>query len=245
MARRTSALLAGIGALAASAFLLVGCATPSAGGPESMITVGPGATGEPGVPGDVAAAWLDDGRAIGIVTQGSSTCVPQAGDVSIEGQTITVDLVNPEAQACTADFAPRVTLVATPESIDLTSDVTIVTTGAIEGQGVLAGSDTLTGTPGDSTDYLPSAGWTGAEGEFVILTWGSSSCAPVIEEVVASGAAEVTVTYKTPAADQICTMDMAPRAAIAFVSGLETQDDAFAVLVGTPEFDNVRVPIRG
>ena len=95
------------------------------------------------------------------------------------------------------------------------------------------------------TDYLPSAGWTDTDGQFVLLTWGSSSCAPVISEVAASGPAEVTVTFETPAADQVCTMDMAPRAAVAVVDGLEEDSDVTLVLAGGPEFDNVTVPIYG
>src|SRR5690606_34524378 len=97
---------------------------------------------------------------------------------------------------------------------------------------------------GGETDYAPSAGWTGEDGQFVILTWGSSSCAPMAETVTASGPAEVTVIFATPPTDQVCTMDMAPRALITAVDGLDADDDAevFAVLTGA-EFDNVRIPI--
>ena len=95
------------------------------------------------------------------------------------------------------------------------------------------------------TDYLPSAGWTDADGQFVLLTWGSSSCAPVISEVAATGPAEVTVTFETHPADQVCTMDMAPRATIAVVDGLQEDSDVSAILAGSPEFDNVRIPIYG
>ena len=43
-----------------------------------------------------------------------------------------------------------------------------------------------TATPGSSTEYQPSAGWFD-DGGLVLLTWGSSSCAPVVESVEADG----------------------------------------------------------
>ncbi len=67
---------------------------------------------------------------------------------------------------------------------------------------------------------------------------------PVVEDVVAGAPAEVTVTFATPPADQVCTMDMRPRGTIAFVPDLEADADVFAVLAGA-EFDNVRIPILG
>lgn len=97
---------------------------------------------------------------------------------------------------------------------------------------------------GGSTDYLPSAGWTGADGQFVILSWGSSSCAPLIETVAATTPTEVLVTFAEPAEDQVCTMDMAPRAALAYVADTDDDAEVFAVLEGG-EFDNVRIPIIG
>jgi hypothetical protein len=137
-----------------------------------------------------------------------------------------------------------VTLVEVPEDVDPSQDLAITVTGdGYSGTAELDGVDGLTG--GGMTDYLPSAGWTEADGRFVLLTWGSSSCAPVIADVAASGPAEVTVTFETPPADQVCTMDMAPRATVAFVEGLEEDSDVSLVLAGSPEFDNVRIPIYG
>ena len=40
-------------------------------------------------------------------------------------------------------------------------------------------------------------------------------------------------------------MDMAPRATVAVVDGLEEDSDVSLVLAGSPEFDNVRIPIYG
>jgi hypothetical protein len=98
-------------------------------------------------------------------------------------------------------------------------------------------------TAGGETDYLPSAGWTDVDGQFVMLTWGSSSCPPVLENTEVTSDTEITVTFATPPTDQVCTMDMAPRGTVASVlEGPDDESDVFAILTGA-EFDNVRIPI--
>jgi hypothetical protein len=219
---------------------LAGCASTPSAAPSSTPTAGDDTES------DIEAAWLDDGRIIGLVTMGSSSCVPAADEATLQADgSLAVMLVEPDADtACTADMAPRVTLVEVPEGVDPSQDLAITVTGdGVTGSADLEGVDGLAG--GGMTDYLPSAGWTDADGQFVLLTWGSSSCPPVISEVAASGPAEVTVTFETPAADQVCTMDMAPRATVAVVDGLEEDSDVSLVLAGSPEFDNVRIPIYG
>lgn len=234
MSHRLSAALAVAGL---AAVLLTGCATPVGGASPS-----PAADEPVTQPQEIDAAWLDAGRMIGVVTMGSSTCVPLAESVDAAGQTLTVTLADPEAEACTKDLAPRVTLVPVPEGVDVTQDVDILTVGAVDGRGELDGLDDAGGTPGEETDYLPSAGWTDTDGQFVLLTWGSSTCAPVAETVTASGPAEVTVIFATGPVDQVCTMDMAPRALAVQAPEEIEEDGTFAVLVGA-EFDNIRIPI--
>jgi hypothetical protein len=237
LARRILALPA---ALLLAGVALAGCATPVASGPSSSPSAGGSTDAE------IDAAWLDDGRMIGLVTMGSSTCVPAADAAKLESDgSLSVTLVEPDADTpCTADFVPRVTLVGVPEGVDPSKDLAITVTGeGYSGTAELDGVDGLAG--GGQTDYLPSAGWTDSDGQFVLLTWGSSSCAPVISEVAASGPSEVTVTFVAPPADQVCTMDMAPRAVVASVEGLEEDTGATLVLTGSPEFDNVKVPIYG
>ena len=163
---------------------------------------------------DLGAAWLDGGRMIGLVTLGQLDLRPRSPKrPTLDGDgVLDVDARRRPrpTSACTTDLVPRVTLVgrargrrprAGPRD---RGDRATSYIGEIELDGVagLAG--------GGETDYLPSAGWADVEGQFVILTWGSSSCVPVIEDVAATGPAEVTVTYETPPDDQVCTMDMAP-----------------------------------
>ena len=232
MAPRTPSVLAGLGL----AVLLAGALTACAGGA--------GDTPDDADDLEVSAAWLDDGRMIGLVTQGSSTCIPVADDATLKGSTLTVTLGAAEGdEACTSDFVPRVTLVGLPEGVDPTKNLEVVVKGddGVQGDTELDGVAGLGG--GGETDYLPSAGWTDEDGEFVILTWGSSGCVPVIENTEATSATEVTVTFQTPPDDQVCTMDMSPRGLVATVTGIEDDDaEIFAILEGA-EFDNVRIPI--
>jgi hypothetical protein len=236
-------LAAGIGSLIVVAGLLAACATPAGSGgtpsPASTAIDDDGGSNEQ----EVGAAWLDGGRMVGIVTQGSSTCIPTAEEATYEDGVMKVTLVDVEGDTpCTADLVPRVTLVGVPEGVDPAAGLEIEVTG--DGW---HGDTDLEGVPGlaagGETDYLPSAGWTDVDGQFVILSWGSSGCPPVIERTEATSDTEVTVTFATPPADQVCTMDMAPRGLVTAVNGLEDEDaEIFAILTGG-EFDNVRVPI--
>jgi len=239
---RSRSLVAGLGLALLTAGLLTACATPAGSG-GTPTPASSGTDGDSSNEQEVGAAWLDGGRMVGIVTQGSSTCIPTAEEATYENDVMKVTLVEPEAdKACTADLVPRVTLVGVPEGVDPAEGVEIEVTG--DGW---HGDTDLDGVPdlmaGGETDYLPSAGWTDVDGQFVILSWGSSSCAPAIENTEATSDTEVTVTFVTPPENQVCTMDMAPRGLVTAVSGLEDEDaEIFAILTGA-EFDNVRIPI--
>ncbi len=194
---------------------------------------------------DVEAAWVDGGRMIALVTSGSSTCVPTAESVTItDAGDLAVELAEPDAgAACTRDMAPRATLVEVPIGVDPSQDLEIWVTGdGYYGDVALAGAEGLAG-PGGSADYAPSAGWTQQQGQFVILTWGSSSCPPSVQSSEVTGPAEVTVVFAEPPADQACTMDMAPRATLGFADGLSGVADVQLVLTGDT-FDST-IPLAG
>ncbi len=183
----------------------------------------------------LTGAWLDDGRIIAVVTSGSSTCVPTAESAEINSDgALAVELVEPDADtACTRDLVPRATLVTVPNGVDPSQDLEIWVTSeaGYYGDVTLAGASGLAG-PGGETDYEPTAGWTQQQGQFVILTWGSSGCVPVVESSEVTGEAEVTVTFQDPPADQVCTADMAPRTNFAFADGLSGVEDVQLVLTG-------------
>ncbi len=239
---RSRSLVAGLGLALLAAGILTACATPAGSG-STPAPSGSETSSGAGTEIEVDAAWVDNGRMVALVTQGSSTCVPIASDVSYADGVLEVELADPPGDtACTRDMVPRATLVGLPDGVDPAQDLEIRVTGAYTGDTDLDG---VTGLTADAeTDYLPSAGWAD-NGQFVIVTWGSSSCPPVIENVEATSTTEVTVTFATPPADQVCTMDMAPRGTVAQVTAdLDDDVETFAILTGA-EFDNVRIPIIG
>ncbi|MBW9122110.1 hypothetical protein JNB63_18605 [Microbacterium trichothecenolyticum] len=240
---RSRSLLAGLGLALLAAGLLTACAAPAGTGGTTPSPATTSTDDDNGDEQEVSAAWLDGGRMIGIVTQGSSTCIPVAEEATYDDGVMMVTLVDAETdKACTADLVPRATLVGTPTDVDPVNGVEIEVTGdGWHGDTDLEGVAGL--EVGGEADYLPSAGWADVDGQFVILTWGSSSCAPQVENTEATSATEVTVTFVTPPADQVCTMDMAPRGVVTAVNGLEDEDaETFAILTGG-EFDNIRIPI--
>jgi len=242
MTMSARSVLAGIGSLALAGLLLAGCSTPSAGPASSTeASPSPSVQADP----DLGAAWLDSGRMIGLVTLGSSTCVPVADEPTLDADgVLQVALVAPDSKkACTADLVPRVTLVGVPSDVDPAEDLQIQVSGDdCYGEVQLPGAEGL--KAGGETDFNPSAGWATAPGQFVFLTWGSSTCVPVVQDVAATGPAQVTMTFQTPPANQVCTMDMAPRAQVAAVNDLTESSDVELVLTGD-QYDKVTVPIYG
>lgn len=214
--------------------VLSACATPNAaGGPAPVASATPETDGGVKAGIELDAAWLDGGRMIAIVTAGSTSCAPMGDAIGYADGVLEVAFVeSPEDAACTNDIASRATLVALPEGVDPTKDLEIHVTGAeYVGETDLDGVAGLVG--GGETDYTPSAGWLDADGQFVVVTWGSSSCLPVLQDAAATGPSEVTVTFQTPDAEgQVCTMDMAPRGLVVTVAGLEEDANTTLVLTG-------------
>lgn len=232
-------VVAALSALAA-ALLIAGCtATPGAVTPTS--TSAPSGTDADDFD-DMEGTLLDDGRMFAVVTWGSSTCVPQVDTVTGNGQTVAVTLVDVDAdEPCTADMAPRASIGALPEGVDPTQDITLQVTFGDASDDVEIGGSPVTGVPGESTDFLPSAGWID-DGTLVLLTWGSSGCPPVLGELEASGNTG-TATFVTEE-DKACTMDMAPRATLLSFGDEVVDDDDFTLTLVGGGLDGT-VSVRG
>lgn len=209
-------------ALTAAAVLIAGCAQSPASPPPTS-TPGQSASANPTVPGsdggDIETAWIDDGRGFAIITWGSSTCVPVLGDVTADGQTIAVTLSNNDEKVCTDDLVPRGLFVSTPDGVDVTQDVDVQVDYAPRSQGV--DLDALAEAPQGISEQQPSAGWFEDDG-IALLTWGSSTCPPVIEDIDHTDAG-ATITFAT--VDRVCTMDFVPRVT-AIMLPREHDDDA-------------------
>lgn len=202
--------------LAAGVLLLAGC-TANAPAPGATTTA---PTDVPPAEFDADATWLDGGRAVGVVTWGSSTCVPVAQGVTLGADgSVAIELgaVDPMA-VCTADLVPRVTPVSLPLDVDTTGGIDLVVT--LDGARDDVDLDPYGGP--EVAMQSPSAGWID-DGMFAILTWGSSSCPPVVDTVEKTSATEVSVVFASNG-ESFCTDDLAPRAVLAWVEGVD--DDA-------------------
>lgn len=221
------------------AVLMSACAT---GAPGAAPSSSPDDATQPML---IDAAWLDGGRHIGVVSQGSSTCVPttDSAEVQVDG-TLAVTFAEPDPETpCTADYAPRVSLVEVPAGVNPAADLEIVVTGAgVDGSATLAGVSGL--SVGGETDYLPSAGWTSIEGTFAVLLWGSSGCKEYITSTSVTGDASVTASLSGIPADKVCTADIAPNAVLAFADGLAGAQDVELTLTSAGA-EPVTVPIIG
>jgi hypothetical protein len=191
---------------------------------------------------DPAAAWLDGGRGIALVTWGSSStaCTPAVAEVRADGQNVAVTLATPPADTvCTADFGPRATWIGLPKEVDPTKGVALSFQGdQFQGRIALAGSGDA--NAGGQTERKPSAGWFAPDG-IVLLTWGSSTCKPVVEKLE-SAADGATVTFQTDAT-QMCSMDFAPRLTILSVTA--PADPAGYTLKLTGDHLDGEVPVLG
>lgn len=226
MSSATRALVAVIGALAMGA-VLSACAG-SSGAPtpdrsDGNVDIAP-------IEAELGAAWLDGGRMIGLVTQGSSMCVPTAEDSSYADGVLQVSLVDDAEGPCTSDFAPRVSLVSIPDVVDASANLVIQVGGDYVGEVILPGVD---GTVAESpSEQLPSAGWTTTAGTFVVLLWGSSGCPEYITTAEITGDAAISVSLSGIPADKVCTADIVPNPLLTVVDGLVGVPDVALTLTG-------------
>ncbi len=242
--RRIASWGAGAAALTLTA-ALAGCATGT--------SVDPGSNGQEVPDGGneqqilVDAAWLESGRSIGLITEGSSSCVPTTDEVTVtDAGALAVVLADPaEDEPCTRDMAPRITLVAVPDGVDPQDDLTIDVSGpGYEGAVTINGVPGLSPDDADETQLPPTAGWTQQDGQFIILSYGSSTCEPVFEGAETTAESEITVTFADLDETTPCTADLAPRTTLAFADGHRDQPDVDLVLTGGG-FDDVTLKIYG
>ena len=132
--RRILALSAGLALVTA----LAGCASGASTAGSASSPSPSAATEEL----EFDAAWVNGGTTIGLVTYGSSTCVPTAESVELlDDGTLAVALSDGDAdKPCTMDYVPRVTLVDVPADVDASQDLALqVTYGEVAGDEDLEG----------------------------------------------------------------------------------------------------------
>lgn len=242
MSPRRPTLLIALGAALLAAGTLTGCAT----GASSSSVSAPPASADPDAAtptpaDDVRTGWVEAGRALAVVTWGSSSCPPVSeGEATLSGETLTIALAESPRTACTRDLAPRATLVPLPAGVDPTRQLAVSVTGVVEGQATLAG---LATAPAAGEEFAPSAGWVD-DGLVAIVTYGSSSCVPVVDAVTSTGS-DIAVQFATPPADQVCTMDVVPRVTLADVGSVAGSGDVSLVLSGSTVESATAIPVLG
>ncbi|MGC5171654.1 hypothetical protein ACLQ2Q_13495 [Microbacterium sp. DT81.1] len=194
----------------------------------------------PAVASSPAAAWLENGGAVAIVTWGDGSCTPALGDSTLWDSRFVVELMDPVGEECSGESVPRPTLAPLTEPLALTEELEIVLAGDYEGVIRLAGDPE---PPPEVGFAEPSAGWYSPDG-FVLLTWGSSSCPPEVASTEVTAEDEVTVVF-VASGESPCTADLARRATIAEVDEAGLGDGRVTAILQGDGSDDIEVPIAG
>lgn len=112
-----------------SGALLTGCAgEPAAvgsfvaeGADTDSYDFGPStADGGPAFDPTPSVAWVDEGRYLGVVAYGSSSCPAVPTEVDWDGEVLRVELGEryPDAEVCSADLGPYAVVVEVPAGLD-------------------------------------------------------------------------------------------------------------------------------
>lgn len=207
----------------ALAVVLTGCATNLT--PGSSAPPAPSANAETPAPAPVpdesetdddmffsttpSASWVNNGAGIVLLTWGSSSCVPEAADVTADGQNVSVTMAPPAGDFCTADMAPRGTYIAVPDSVKRDQPVTLKSA-------VDSAELGLEVAPTEVVDMVgmqsPTAAWVGSN--IALVSWGSSSCRPSISGLSEESATSLTATFAAP--EGACTRDLVPRVTLLY-----------------------------
>ncbi|MDX2025330.1 hypothetical protein [Microcella sp.] len=181
-------------------------------------------------------AWLDDDReTITVVSYGSSTCPLVATAITvIDDSTVSIDLRQAPAQACTDDLAPYTHVLAVPAGWGQGEGPYAATvtraldafgpTGSVQTTAQLwpwpeppsIAVQTLSGLPDDiilPADALdkgaPLAFWGPGRASLRVITWGSSSCPPPALSLDLTSSTELALVFGA-LPPRACTADFAP-----------------------------------
>lgn len=201
-----------LAAAATLAAVLTGCATNAA--PTSEPTPTDDAT-TPESSSLLAANWLtEDAIAISLPGDG---CKPMITDIVTGDQTIDVTFTREGETdgatpvACTKQLVQRGIYLGIPAGIDTSKDValTITNVGGDSETVTLAGRADGGPIPADKMANQGVAATWITPTQLAVLTWGSSSCAPIGATSAVDGDTTV-VTLELPDS-KMCTMDLVPR----------------------------------
>lgn len=199
---------------------------------------------EPEASFDSAAAWLNDGWALAIVTWGSASCAPIVGETVFSSGTLLVELTDPDEADCSADAVPRASYVSPATPLDMRQNLRIALTGDYQDLITLVGVPEAE-PPGVTKFFVDSAaGWYASDG-FVVLSYGSSSCRPEVSSAEVTAPTEVTVEFAPYAFGQICTFDFRPRLTVVDIDETGLGDGPVVAILEGDGLGGERVPIAG
>ena len=188
----------------------------------------------------LAAAWLENGGAVGIVTWGDVSCTPVVTDALLWDSRYVVELTEPDDEDCAGESVPRASLGRLTEPLDMTTELEIVLAGDYQGIIRLAGDP----NPLPEAEFgQPSAGWYSSDG-LAVLTWGSTSCPPEVESTEVTAADELTVVL-VESTESSCTRDIGRRVTIAEVDASGLGDGRVTAVLQLDGSEDVEVPIAG
>ncbi len=181
--------------------------------------------------------WLAADRAtITIVSYGSSACPYIATAITVvDDAELSIELRQGAAEACTDDLAPRTHVLAVPEgwgagdgpystqivrradafgASDPVLSTVVLWPVPVAGETIAV--ETIRGVPDDITlpdDALdrgePLAYWGADRATLRVITWGSSSCPPLVRSAVLGEPTVIDVVL-VPGPGEICTSDFGP-----------------------------------
>lgn len=190
---------------------------------------------------DLEAAWLSGGDSIVLVTRGSSNCLPSVTEVSASGTSQLKVTLEPAAEdlACLRDFVPQFNVIEAPSDLDRSAPITLKVEylDAIATAELAAVSDYTSGT----LELTDSAGWA-SDTSIVLVTYGSSSCVPMLESAARDAEGNVVVNFADLATEQACTADLAPR--FTFIEGIESgKTDGVNLILNGDGYAGEKVPV--
>lgn len=181
--------------------------------------------------------WLAEDRAtLTIVSYGSSSCPFVATAIeALDDSIVEIALRQAPAQACTDDLAPRTHVLAVPEgwgqgdgpyiaevsqSLDAFGPtepaLSTVVLWPVPSAGESIAIETIRGVPDDITlpdEALdrgePLAYWGTDRATLRVITWGSSSCPPLVRSAVLASPTVIELVL-VPGPGEVCTADFAP-----------------------------------
>lgn len=241
---KTSRILM-LAAAAGLAAVLTGCATnASQPGASTGNTAAPSPDSTAVIPDgwpEIQAVWLNADSIV--ITAPGDGCRPTLTDVVVGDGTLDVTIEKLSADAtCTEPLLTYGYLLVAPAGIDTSQPLTLNITNWMGDAKTITLDGNPAGGPVPADKMMtpaPAAVWVN-DTDIAVLTYGSSSCAPMSGTFSGAGDS-LTLTLAEPDT-MMCTMDYAPR--ITIVSAPDIAKDATFTLAGFTDENEAEIVLQ-